>query len=363
MDKVGIGFIGTGFARKVQMPAFAACGDARIVSIASGSVENARSAAEEFRADHYSSDWHETVAHPDVDLVCITTPPVMHREMALAAIANGKHVLCEKPMAMTVAEAEAMTNAAAGKPLLALIDHELRFLPGRQEARRMLRDGAIGRVRHAKTIFQAPHRGDPDLPYNWWSDERLGGGALGAINSHIIDSLHWFLDAVISDVYCQLHTNIKRRRDPEGVMREVTSDDEANMILRFAESELTDDTTGLVSVSMTEGPKYMHTMEFYGDSGVLRVDYDGSAFIAERGRSEWSPVQVDTSKAIPGLPDTGFAGAFWHFAPQLVSAIRDGHAVMPNAATFADGLAVQRVLDGARRSDLEGRRVDLARAS
>src|SRR5947207_3270259 len=99
MDKVGIGFIGTGFARKVQMPAFAACEDANVVSITSGNGENARVAAEEFQADHYSSDWRETVVHPDVDLVCITTPPVMHREMALAAIENGKHVLCEKPVA------------------------------------------------------------------------------------------------------------------------------------------------------------------------------------------------------------------------------------------------------------------------
>src|SRR5918993_1205129 len=103
---VGIGFIGTGFARSVQMPAFAACEGARLVSVASGSVGNAEKAAKEFGLEHFTGDWRETVAHPEVDLVCITTPPNLHREMVLAAISEGKRVLAEKPMAMNVAEAE-----------------------------------------------------------------------------------------------------------------------------------------------------------------------------------------------------------------------------------------------------------------
>ncbi len=360
METVGIGFIGTGFARKVQMPAFAACEGARIVSVASGSVENARSAAEEFRAPHFTADWHETVSHDGVDLVCITTPPSMHREMVLAAIEYGKHILCEKPMAMNVAEAEEMTNAAAGKPVLALIDHELRFQPGRLAAKTVLASGKIGKVRHVKTIFQAPHRGDPSLPFNWWSDAAQGGGALGAINSHIVDSLHWFLGTSVSSVYCQLHTNIKERRDSHGAVHPVTSDDEANMLFRFADSDLTDDATGLVSVSMTEGPGYAHRMEFYGEQGVLRGEHDGSVFTALRGQTEWEALQIDLGAAIPGVPDTGFARAFWSFAPVLVSAVREGRRSIEEAATFADGLAVQKVLDAARKSNADGRRIDLS---
>src|SRR6476620_7933520 len=227
--KVGIAIIGTGFARKVQLPAFSACEDAKLVSVASGSIENARSTAEEFGIGHFTDNWRETVAHEDVDVVCITTPPSLHREMTLAAIEHGKHILCEKPMAMNVAEAEEMTAADSAKPLLALIDHELRFQPGRRAAKQLLLRGDIGKVRHVKTLFQAPHRGDPTVPFNWWSDASQGGGALGAINSHIIDSLHWFLGTSVSSVSCQLHTNIKERRDSQGAIREVTSDDEANM--------------------------------------------------------------------------------------------------------------------------------------
>ena len=213
---IGIGVIGTGFARKVQIPAFLACEGVKIVSVASGSLANAQATAVECGAEHFTSDWRETVARGDVDLVLITTPPNLHREMTLASISAGKHVLCEKPMAMNVAEAAEMTAAAEGKPLLTLIDHELRFQPGRLQAYEMLREGLIGKVRHSKFFFQSPNRGNPSVPWNWWSDATVGGGALGAIGSHIIDSFNWFLGTGISSVFCQLHTAIKQRRDGSG---------------------------------------------------------------------------------------------------------------------------------------------------
>ena len=350
-ERVGIGVIGTGFARKVQIPAFMACDGVFIASVASGSLENARLTADESGAAHFTADWRETVSHEDVDLVCITTPPKLHREMTLFAVEHGKHILCEKPMAMDVAEAEEMLTAAARKPILALIDHELRFQPGRRLAYRMLRHGAIGKVRHVKSIFQAPHRGDPNLPWNWWSDVSVGGGALGAINSHIIDSLNWFLGTDISSVSCQLQTQIKKRRDLSGEIRPVTSDDEANMLLRFAEGELTADATGLVSVSMTEMPKYQNTMEFYGTLGSMRVEHRGEVFVAKLGDSDWIEVETDLGSTVPGVPDTGFARGFMSFAPVIVDAIRNGNNEIEHAATFADGLRVQRVLDAARESN------------
>lgn len=357
-DKVGIGIIGTGFARRVQIPAFVACEDAWIASVASGSFENAQEAADEFGIGHFTADWHETIAHPEVDLVCITTPPVLHREMATFAIEHGKHVLCEKPMAMTLPEAEAMAAAASGKPLLALIDHEMRFQPGWRTARRLLNDGRIGRVRHAKWIFQAPHRGDPDLPWNWWSDKDMGGGALGAIASHIIDAFHWFLSTDVSSVFCQLHTNIKKRPDRAGELRPVTSDDESNMLLRFADGNLTDGATGLVSISMTEGPKYRNTLELYGTDGVMRVEASGETFVAKRSEADWTAVKVEMAPLIPGVLDTGFAAAFMAFVPELVLAIGTGRPMLENAATFDDGVRVQRVLDAARRSDASKCAVD-----
>ena len=308
-DKVGIGIIGTGFARKVQIPAFAACDGAVIVSIASGSLENARSAAEEFGAGHFTDDWRETVKRDDVDLVCITTPPVLHQEMTLLAFEYGKHVLCEKPMAMNVAEADEMTEAARSAGVLALIDHELRFQPGRQTAYEMIRDGEIGKIRHAKYNFRAPHRGDPNVPWNWWSDAEQGGGTLGAINSHIIDSFNWFLGTDISSVFCQLQTHVKRRPFGDG-FRDVTTDDEANMLLRFADSELTDDATGLVSVSMVEQPEYVNRLEFFGTDGAMRVDHRGEVFLAKTVKETGPRSKLRFGRPIPNVPDTGFSRGF-----------------------------------------------------
>ncbi|MEO7538938.1 MAG: Gfo/Idh/MocA family oxidoreductase [Pyrinomonadaceae bacterium] len=359
-DLVGVGVIGTGFARRIQVPAFLACEDTRVVSVASGSEMNARETADEFGIGHFTTDWRDTVGHADVDLVCITTPPNLHREITLAAIANGKHILCEKPMAMNVAEATEMTDAARGKTLLALIDHELRFQPGRQLAYKMLRDGVIGKVRHAKSIFQAPHRGDASLPWNWWSDETAGGGALGAIASHVIDSFHWFLDTDISSVFCQLHTHVKERADGFGDVRPVTSDDESNMLLRFKDSHLADHATGLVSISMVEGPAYGYHMDLYGEGGSMRIGALGELSIAYKGDKELSPIEVPLGTSIAGVPDTGFARAFVEFAPIIVRAIRSGEYFVEHAATFADGLRVQRVLEASRASDRTGSAVSVS---
>jgi predicted dehydrogenase len=352
MDKVRIGIIGTGFARKVQIPAFQSCENAKVTSIASASLENARSTAVEFGIGHFTDDWRETITREDVDLVCITTPPKFHHEMTMFAVENRKHILCEKPMAMNAEEAREMTEAAEQAGVLALIDHELRFQPGRARAYELLREGAIGKVRHVKCHFQAPHRGDPNIPWNWWSDLEQGGGALGAIASHIIDSFHWFLDTKISSVFCQLQSQIKQRPAADGALREVTSDDETLMILRFGDGELVEDTTGLASVSMTEYPKYKHRIEFYGTDGALAVDARGELFVAKPiPDTEWKEVGVEFGDPVPGVPDTGFSSGFTEFAPKIIGALMRGETEVENAATFEDGLSIQKVLDAARGSN------------
>src|SRR5215212_6009393 len=126
-DTIGIGVIGTGFARTTQLPAWAACRDARVVAVASGHRENAERAAREFGIPFVADDWRGVVAREDVQLVSIVTPPFTHAEMVGAALAAGKAVLCEKPMAMSAEESALMRDAAREAGRLALIDHELRF--------------------------------------------------------------------------------------------------------------------------------------------------------------------------------------------------------------------------------------------
>src|SRR5207248_3264473 len=173
--------------RTTQIPGFKNCDRARVVAIASGRRDHAEKVAREFDIKHVESSWRALVARDDVDLVSIVTPPVKHCEMTLAALENGKAVLCEKPMAMNAVEARRMTESAREAGVLALIDHELRFLPGRLKMRELLQNGEIGKVKHAKLTFRADSRADLNRPWNWWSDKTQGGGALGAIGSHVID--------------------------------------------------------------------------------------------------------------------------------------------------------------------------------
>src|SRR6185369_4598889 len=160
-------------------------------------------------------------------------------------------------------------------------------------------------------------------------------------------------------VFCQLQSQIKKRPAPDGSLRDVTSDDESLMILRFGDGALVEDATGLVSVSMSEYPKYKHRVEFYGTEGALAVEARGELFLAKPvPDTEWQEVGVDFGDAIPGVPDTGFSSGFTEFAPKIIDALLRGQTVVENAATFEDGWEIQKVLDAARRSNATGRRTD-----
>src|SRR5258705_13403887 len=139
---VGIGIVGAGFARTTQIPAFRNCKGARIVAITSRRRERAESVAQEFGIEHVAEDWRELVKRDDVDLVSVVTPPATHLEITLAALEQGKAVLCEKPMAMNAAEAERRPARAREADVRGLIGHELRFLSSRRKRRAMLHSGA-----------------------------------------------------------------------------------------------------------------------------------------------------------------------------------------------------------------------------
>ena len=233
---IGIGIVGAGFARTTQIPGFRNCQGARVVAIASRRREHAAQVAQEFGIEHVADDWQELVRRDDVDLVSVVTPPSTHLEITLAALERGKAVLCEKPMAMDAAEAKRMTDSARAAGVLALIDHELRFLSSRRKLRALVHNGEIGMVRHCNYVFRSDYRGVLGN-WDWWSDATMGGGTLGAIGSHAIDSFRWLLSTEISEVCCVLATHVGERPDKaSGTMRSVTSDDTVRMLLRFAES-------------------------------------------------------------------------------------------------------------------------------
>jgi predicted dehydrogenase len=361
-DTIGIGIIGSGFARTTQLPAFRACEGARVVAIASGHRSNAEAAAREFDIPVVASDWRELVARADVDIVSIATPPLTHAEMTFAALDAGKAVLCEKPMAMNAEETGRMRAAAQEAGTLALIDHELRFLPARRMMREMILGGEIGRVRRAKVLFRTDARASAERGWNWWSDAGAGGGTLGAIGSHAVDALQWILGARVSHVSATLTTHVSERRDAEsGEMRRVETDDETDLLLNFADGDATERANGVVSLSMVEAGQPERTIEVFGSEGALRLEGAGALWQSRVGEGLWRKIETDEAPLAEGMRDNEWSRGFAVFARAIMDALREGRTSVEGAATFTDGHRTQLVLDAARAAHDGGRRVAVVR--
>jgi len=352
--KIGIGIIGAGFAETTQIPGFKNCEHARIVAIASHHREHAAEVARKFDIPNVESDWQALVARDDVDLVSIVTPVFLHCEMTLAALEHGKAVLCEKPMAMNAGEARRMTERAREKGVLALIDHELRFLPGRQTVAALMDGGELGELWHARCLFRSGQRANHEYPWNWWSDVTKGGGALGAIGSHIVDGFRWLLGTEVSEVMGQLSTHVRKRKDEEGNPREVTTDDEANLLLRFAGNGSARDATGNASLSMVQAGVSAHLIEIFGSRGAMKVDGNGAVWKAKTGEVDWTSVETEPGELAPGMAEGVWSRGFTAFSKQIVAALGEGRTTVEGAATFKDGYRTQLVLDAARRSNESG---------
>ena len=162
-----------------------------------------------------SSDWREVVARDDIDLIDICTPGDTHAEIALAALEAGKHVLCEKPLANTVVEAEAMTAAAEkarAEGVLAIVGFTYRRVPAIQLARQLVADGRIGTVRHVRAQYLQDWIADENAPLSWRLDKtKAGSGALGDIGAHVIDLAQFITGERVTSVSGLLETFVTER--------------------------------------------------------------------------------------------------------------------------------------------------------
>lgn len=333
---------------------------AKVVAIASRHRERAAEVAREFAIEHVAADWQELIERHDVDLVSIVTPPATHMEITLAAIEHGKAVLCEKPMALNAGEAARMVEKARAANVLALIDHELRFLNSRRTMRGMLQTGAVGAVRHCNYVFRSDYRGLADRGWDWWSDAAMGGGTLGAIGSHVIDSFRWMLSTEVSRTLGMLTTHIKERPDKStGGLRPVSTDDEAKLLFHFADGPHTNGATGAAALSVVESGKYENRLEIYGTKGALMVEETGELWLSPAGSGTWRPVQVDQDHMAQGMRESSWSRGFTQFACRIVDAMRTGKKMVEDAAGFVDGYRVQLVLDAVRESNERGCWVDV----
>ncbi len=337
-----VGIIGTGWGVRVQVPAFRSAG-LTVAGIAGHNQDKTAKIAAELETQPFA-DWQALIAS-DIELVSIVTPPSLHREMAIAALKAGNHVLCEKPTALDASQAEEMAAVASAHPdQLALIDHELRFFPLLLQARTSIRSGKIGSVRHITSTITSSGRANRTQPWTWWSDAAQGGGTWGAIGSHQIDTLR-YLCGEITSVSADLRTFVGERPSDTGP-RQVTSDDYATA--RFT---LHNGASAVCVLSTVAARNEPDQMTIHGTEGALRITSSGLELAALNG--EWELQPFVPSVAIP----QGISGLFplstVYLAHALVAWANGDAAALDPAATFADGLRNQQILDAGRRSNAQ----------
>ncbi|MFJ7119054.1 Gfo/Idh/MocA family protein [Streptomyces albogriseolus] len=316
------------------------------------------------------TDWRALVERDDIDLVDICTPGDSHAEIALAALAAGKHVLCEKPLANTVAEAEAMARAAQearDRGQAAMVGFNYRRVPATALARRMVEEGRIGTLRHVRVAYLQDWLVDPQFPLTWrLRREQAGSGSLGDLGAHIVDLAQHLAGERLAGVSALTETFVRERPLPTAPSSglaavsaagtgPVTVDDAAVFTGRFASGAL----ASFEATRYATGRKNALRIELNGERGSLAFDlerlneleyYDGTGDAAHGGFRRILVTEPDHPYLDAWWPPghgLGYEHTFAHQARDLVHAVAEGRSPEPS---FADGLQVQRVLAAVEES-------------
>jgi predicted dehydrogenase len=359
-----VGLIGTGFGTKVHMPAMRADKHIEVVAICSAQRARAEAAAKKWEVEYATDDYRELIARDDVELVDICTTPASHAEMTIAALEAGKDVLCEKPLAMSRAEARAMTAAAdaARRERSGLVDavhHELRYLPYRRLLRDLVRSGYLGDLRYVLASAPVDYGVNPSMePYwfTWVARKEQGGGCLTGMLSHEIDLLRYTVGD-LHEVYGTVSIAVPEKpvlawdyRDGDKIGPDspsvgtmpATADDTAVITGRL-ENGAPFVLTGTWAVFNGSGSR----IEVYGSeataivhNGVVRAARHGQALADMRVPSEYTLEPSTGDRNVP--PSTRLF--------EELAAVVDGRRSVSEAlfARIADGMRVQEIMDIAR---------------
>jgi predicted dehydrogenase len=336
----------------------------RMTAVAGRDAAKVAAAAEQLGWQSTETSWQALVTRDDIDLVDVCTPGDTHAEIAIAALEAGKHVLCEKPLANTVEEAEAMTEAAEkarADGVRSMVGFTYRRVPAIALARRLVADGRIGTIHHVRAQYLQDWIVDPEAPLSWRLDKtKAGSGALGDIGAHIVDLTQFITGDTIATVSGRLETFVKERPLPAehhtglsgtaGTERgPVTVDDAAAFLAQFRGGAL-----GVFEATrFANGRKNAIRIEINGSRGSLAFDFEDMNvlhfFDGEDG--------ADTAgfrRILATEPEHPYVGAWWPpghllgyehgFTHQVVDLVTDIARGVDPTPTFADGLQVQRVL-------------------
>ena len=341
MSAPTVAIIGLGFGR-AHIPAFQAHG-CRVIAVCQRDQASAKKIADAYGVPHAFARWEEMLERAQPEIVVIATPPHLHRDIALAALGGGAHVLCEKPVAMTQAEAREMVEAATRAGRVAMTGFNWRFPAAMQRMHAMLNDGFVGRVLHLTGRWFGARWADEASAATWRMDRaQAGHGAMGDMGVHLVDLVRWTCGDVSRLV---AHTGIAYPRTVPGSRKAADAEDYATVV-----AELRSGAQATLAVSRAAHGRNDHALEIYGTRGALAYRltreparwYAGELLAASSGGS-FQPIAVD-APAIEGGDQMDVLGkaTIGPLVARMLDAIRSG---APASPSLADGLHAQMVLD------------------
>ncbi|WP_341528896.1 Gfo/Idh/MocA family oxidoreductase [Nostoc sp. UHCC 0302] len=355
---VGVAIAGTGFGQKVHIPGFQAHPHTEVVAVYHRDINKAKTIADSHNIPHACNTIADIVALPEVQAVSISTPPFLHYEMAKTVLQAGKHLLLEKPTALNATEAKELYKLAKEKGVIATVDFEFRFVPGWQLFAELLSADYVGELRLIRIDWLGSSRADASRPWNWYSSQDKGGGALGSLGSHAFDYIYWLFGSV-RRLNAHLSTAIPTRVDPtSGESKPVNTDDTCILAL-----ELADGTPCQVSISAVVHAPRTHWVEVYGDRGTLvlgsenQKDYiHGFRVWGSQPGKPLTEIEIPNRLIFPKNYADGRISAFIRVVDQWVQGINSLQEITPS---LREGVYSQLLMDLSHKSHATSSWVDV----
>ena len=364
---LNIGLIGYGFMGRTHTNAYKRVNDFfdleyRVVpkAVCGRNEERVKAFAAQWNYESYETDWRKLIARDDIDAIDICTPNNFHKEIAIAAAAAGKMILCEKPLAMNAAEGEEMCAAIEKAGVANTVWYNYRRVPAVTLAKQLIDEGRLGKIFHYRANFLQDWTIDAALPQGgeglWRLDKDVAGsGVTGDLLAHCIDTALW-LNGSMTDVTAMTETFVKEREHTlTGKVQPVTIDDACTFMGHFANGSL-----GLFeSTRYARGHKALYTFEINGEKASIKWDlhdlhrleyFDHADDSIVRG---WRSIHVTDGDMpymdkwwVPGL-QIGYEHTFVHQVADFVENLSKGQ---PTGPTFRDALETQKVCDAVLKS-------------
>jgi predicted dehydrogenase len=327
---------------------------------AKDSPENLQAFASKYGWEETETDWRKVVTRDDIDLVSIATPNYLHKEIAIEAAKNGKHILCEKPLANDLAEAHEMLKAVEKAGVRHCCGYSYRFTPSLALARQLVQEGRIGKIYHVFVRYAQDWITNPNFGMVWRFDKKIAGsGPLGDLSAHSIDATRFVTGLNFKEVTGNLQTLIKQRpmdgNNPNGPKGDVTVDDVAQFLVNFEGGA-----TGCYeSTRLATGRKNYNTIEVNGENGSVVWNFEDQNYLLFYDNTH-SPKEAGFRKINVTHDVHPYGGGWWpqghgigyadSFVIEVAEFIRAIVDDVPFSPSFEDGVKCQEVLEAIVKS-------------